>query len=186
MRGDTKSHIIKVASELFYKNGYNSTGINEIIREANIAKATLYNHFKSKDEVCLAYLQSKHSQFIVDLEVFVNHSSTKKNRILLLFDFLKSFYNSKGFNGCWCIKTYAEIPSHKTVLQKEIRKQKLELLDFIKSILKEDLKINSPKKLQQKAAQIYLIYEGAVAESHIHNEEWPIQSAIEISKLIIA
>ena len=41
-----KNRIIETASSLFYKNGYNSTGINEIISESGIAKATLYNHFK--------------------------------------------------------------------------------------------------------------------------------------------
>jgi len=55
--GLVKEHIIKTAADLFYTNGYNSTGINEIIKEAGIAKATLYNHFKSKGDVCIAYLK---------------------------------------------------------------------------------------------------------------------------------
>ena len=40
MKSDTRHHIIETASELFYKKGYNSTGINEIIKESGIAKAT--------------------------------------------------------------------------------------------------------------------------------------------------
>ena len=38
---EVKKRITETASYLFYKNGYNSTGINEIISEAGIAKATL-------------------------------------------------------------------------------------------------------------------------------------------------
>ena len=54
-KSDIRENIVKTASELFYRNGYNSTGINEIIRESGIAKATLYNHFKSKEDLCLSY-----------------------------------------------------------------------------------------------------------------------------------
>ena len=45
---EVRNRIIETASDLFYRNGYNSTGINQIIAEAGIAKATLYNHFKSE------------------------------------------------------------------------------------------------------------------------------------------
>ena len=53
---EVKNRIIETASSLFYKNGYNATGINEIISETGIAKATLYNHFKSKEDICLAQI----------------------------------------------------------------------------------------------------------------------------------
>ena len=65
---EVKNRIIETASLLFYKNGYNSTGINEIISEAGIAKATLYNHFKSKEELCLAYLRFKDKTFKEEIE----------------------------------------------------------------------------------------------------------------------
>jgi AcrR family transcriptional regulator len=185
MKVETKNHIIKVASDLFYRNGYNLTGINEIIKEANIAKATLYNHFKSKDEICLAYLGSRHSNFMLDLDHFVNNSKKRKNRIVLIFEFLKAFYNSKGFNGCWCLKTYAEIPKNKLAINQVIKKQKLELIEFIAKILREDFAFKSEKVINEKSKQIYLIYEGAVGESHLHEEEWPINAAMDLCKLIL-
>ena len=58
---EVKNHIVETASNLFYANGYNLTGINQIISEAGIAKATLYNHFKSKEDICVSYLQYKYN-----------------------------------------------------------------------------------------------------------------------------
>ncbi|MEM6772989.1 MAG: helix-turn-helix domain-containing protein, partial [Bacteroidota bacterium] len=63
-RAKTHLHIIKTASRLFYDKGYNLTGINEIIAEAGIAKATLYSHFKSKEDLCLAYLNYRDENLI--------------------------------------------------------------------------------------------------------------------------
>ena len=84
--------IIETASRLFYQKGYNLTGINEIIAEAGIAKATLYSHFKSKDDICLAYLEYKNSTFLRDVGAYMEKSKEGKAQMLALFDFLKKFF----------------------------------------------------------------------------------------------
>lgn len=59
-----KKNILTTAANLFYKQGYNSTGINQIIDEAGIARGSLYNHFKSKTDLLHTYLQeTKNSWF---------------------------------------------------------------------------------------------------------------------------
>ena len=48
---DTRSKILDVAEELFYKNGYESTPISEILNRTGIAKGTLYHHFQNKEDI---------------------------------------------------------------------------------------------------------------------------------------
>jgi AcrR family transcriptional regulator len=43
-----RERILERASILFHHQGYNSTGINQIISEANVAKASFYQHFQNK------------------------------------------------------------------------------------------------------------------------------------------
>jgi len=126
-----KQNIIETASFLFYKNGYNLTGINEIIREARIAKATLYHHFKSKEDICLSYLQFKNSTFLSDINTFCINISEGKERVLGIFDFLQLYFKNKDFNGCWCIKTVSEIPKDNVRIREEIQQQKKYFLQFI-------------------------------------------------------
>ena len=40
-----------IALTLFNRVGYHATGIDRILAESGVAKMTLYNHFKSKDEL---------------------------------------------------------------------------------------------------------------------------------------
>jgi len=89
---------------LFYKNGYNATGINEIIEKSNIAKATLYHHFKSKEAICMTYLNQRHQGFMLDLQNFVETKPQGKPQLLAPFDFLRDLYRKEDFNGCWGIK----------------------------------------------------------------------------------
>ncbi len=108
-----------------------------------------------------------------------------KAQVLAIFDFLQDFFLDKEFNGCWCIKTIAEIPKDNKEIRNEIQSQKQQFIQFISELVDKNLKIKSSKVSETKVRQIYLLYESAVGESHLHQEEWPISEAKNIcSKLI--
>lgn len=181
-----KQNIIETASALFYRNGYNATGINEIIAESGIAKATLYNHFKSKEDICLAYLKHMNATFIKDIKSFCESSPKGEQRVLALFDFLDNFFLQKDFNGCWCIKTVSEIPKDNVRVRAEIQSQKTNFIALISNLIADNLEIKNHKNLNSYARQIYLLYESAVAESHLHQDSWPIKETKNICSQIIA
>lgn len=184
MKRDIRQHIITTASDLFYRNGYNSTGINEIISESGIAKATLYNHFKSKEDICLAYLRYKHVCFTKDIKEYCLSKNQGKEQVLAVFDFLQLFFQEKDFNGCWCIKTVSEIPKDNVRIRTEIQNQKNQLIELIGELISKNLDLDFGET-ENLAKQIYLLYESAVAESHLHQQDWPIHQAKGICKKIV-
>ena len=95
------------------------------------------------------------------------------------------FFNQEGFNGCWCINTISEIPKENQRIRSEIQGQKEQLIVVIEKIIKDNLPQKSSEERNRLAKQIYLLYEGAVAESHLHKDNWPIKSARSICKQII-
>ncbi len=182
---EIKNRIIETASSLFYKNGYNATGINEIISEAGIAKATLYSHFKSKEDLCLAYLQFKEADFIRDIEAFTASRQKGKEQVLAIFDFLHLFFQTKNFNGCWCVKTVSEIPSNNATIRNEIQKQKTAFIQLITKLVKNNLDKMKSQDLHSLSRKIYLLYESAVSESHLHQSDWPIKETKNLCSKII-
>ena len=177
--------IIETASHLFYQKGYNLTGINEIIEKAGIAKATLYAHFRSKDDICVAYLQFKNEAFLKEVETYMAKAKKGKNQLLALFDFLKSFYKSTEFNGCWCINTVSEIPKEKTKIKKEIQLQKNKFIHLLEGFMVANFPDRAVRENKGIAKKIYLLYEGAVAESHLHQAPWPIKAARDICDFLL-
>ena len=165
-----RQNIIETASRLFYQKGYSLTGINEIIKEANVAKATLYNHFKSKDDICIAYLNHRNQGFLEDFKGFLLKSPKGKAQILAMFDFLKAFYATSTFNGCWCINTISEIPKENTTIRTEILKQKQTLIDYITELIKDNLEDISEEKSKAIAKQVYLLYESAISEGVLRKD----------------
>ncbi|KPM33051.1 Regulatory protein TetR [Croceitalea dokdonensis DOKDO 023] len=176
-----KTRILDVAAKLFYTNGYNATGINEIIAKAEIAKATLYHHFKSKEAICLAYLEQRHSTFIKGLKVYVKERPTGRLQLLAIFDYLREMYRNDEFFGCWAIKTFCELPQDNTQIVALIQKQKKELLFFLGEVVGENLKNLSIAETEKISGGLYMLYESAITESHLHKDDWPIHLARSIA-----
>lgn len=182
---EVRSRIVDTASDLFYRNGYNSTGINEVIREAGVAKATLYSHFRSKDALCLAYLQQRHAAFIEGIEAHCKAAPAGPDQLLGLFDFLASFFKSKDFCGCWAQRTIAELPVENGMLRDEILKEKKHLVSLIIRLFTDNYPGLDPDKRSALARKTYLLYEGAVGESYLQSAAWPIVEAREMCELLL-
>lgn len=177
-----KERLIETASELFYQNGYNNTGINEVIEKANVAKASLYSHFKTKDALCIAYLNHKEEQFYNKLAVFLKDKQKGKVKVLAIFDFLRELFREPDFKGGWSQNILAEIDKQNTVIKDEIFKNKSTLRNYITELVSQNLDVKHPEKL---ASKLYLLFEGALIESYLQQDSWPIKDAKEIALSLI-
>ncbi|HVS95315.1 MAG TPA: TetR/AcrR family transcriptional regulator [Puia sp.] len=113
-----KDRILNTASRLFYDQGYHVTGINQIIDEADIARASLYNHYPSKTDLLLAYLDRTNEAWFRDLERYLHPLPTAREKLLALFDFRIHRQRSSGYRGCHFSKITAETSDDEQVFQR--------------------------------------------------------------------
>ena len=74
-KSDPRERILEVADRLFYQEGVRATGTEKIMSVAEVAKATFYRHFESKDALVLAYLKNR-DQALWD---FLSHPTPPKD-----------------------------------------------------------------------------------------------------------
>jgi AcrR family transcriptional regulator len=175
---DTRKNILNTASRLFYRQGYNATGINQIIEEADIAKASLYQHFRSKEDLLIAYLEM---MFELTMSHFRHVASTKveaKEKISAIFEFLSQNTNSKEFHGCQFLNIAGEIPIENLRVYDIIRQQKNGLRALFAEILKSDsMGEDEMKRIESLADGIYLLFDGAIMSSKVFGSSWPVIAA---------
>jgi AcrR family transcriptional regulator len=177
--------IINSASALFYKNGYITTEISEILASSGVSEEVLYNHFKTKEEICIAHLKHRNEEFSKQIMSYVAQAPIGKEKIMAIFHYLELFYQMKGFNGCWSIKVFSEVPMSNILIKSEVQSQKNELIAYIEMLLVENIEVDNPEKDYKILAQkIYLLLESAVAQSNLHKKEWPITHAKEICRTL--
>jgi len=67
-QSDPRERILEAADRLFYTEGVRATGTEKIMSVSEVAKATFYRHFPSKDDLVIAYLEYRDRSFFEYLD----------------------------------------------------------------------------------------------------------------------
>ncbi len=97
-----RDRILESAYELFSTRGVRAVGIEEVIERAAVAKATLYRHFPSKDELVLAFLKQREVVWThgwVEAEAR-KRGATPEECLLAIFDLFDEWFHRPDFEGC--------------------------------------------------------------------------------------
>ncbi len=171
-----KERVIETASSLFYFNGYNQTGINQIIAESGVAKASMYQHFRSKEDIAVAYLQGRHIMWMGKLNECVERKNHKNGKVLGCFDYLIEWLTEVDFRGCGWQNIISDLPKDHTKIRDQVVLHKNEFRKWIHNIMKEENKYTE-KQAEKLGDEILILIEGAIILSQIQKNEWPIKSA---------
>ena len=164
-----RERLLRTSTDLFAKQGYNTTGINQIILEADVAKASFYKHFKSKEDLCVAFLHGRHEYWFNELTSFTAHEKDPKAKVLCSFDFLIYMNEKEHFVGCSFLNILSEIPIGNTKILDVIKSHKSDLRTFFFDVLEN----------KASADHIYLLFESCIVESKLFTSNELIEKAKE-------
>lgn len=152
-----RERILEKASILFHQQGFNSTGINQIISEANVAKASFYQHFKSKDDLCVEFLNERHKYWFDELLNYTSKSKKLEKKVISAFDFIIYMNLKEGFRGCSFLNILSEISKEQESILSVIQAHKSDLRVYFKQLIGDEL----------LATHVYLLFESAIIESQL-------------------
>jgi AcrR family transcriptional regulator len=75
-RAETATAIIDAAEELFAEKGLANAHMNDIASRVGVAVGTLYNHFKDRDALLAALIESRRSELIARIDAFLDEPSS--------------------------------------------------------------------------------------------------------------
>jgi AcrR family transcriptional regulator len=110
-RVSARERLLAAANELFYTEGVQTVGIDRIIERAGVAKASLYNHFGSKEELVAAYLASRHERMTSRLLTAINAVDDPRQKVLAVFDAQALQIAQPDFKGCAFVAAATEAPA---------------------------------------------------------------------------
>src|SRR5687768_9638594 len=103
-RLSVRERLLAAADDLFYREGINSVGIDRVLAEAGVAKASLYATFGSKEELVRAYLEGKSESRRARIEGKIAQHRAPREQLLAIFDAMAETCASPGFRGCAFVK----------------------------------------------------------------------------------
>lgn len=153
-----REHILETAAGLFYREGLRSVGVDRIIADAGIAKATLYRHFATKEQLIVAYLKSRHDITLAAMSAAIHKAGTDPvQRVCALYDWLYTRANAE-FRGCAFLLAVAEHGDAEAV-REVVREHK----DAVRLMFEAALEGVRKPVLQELPEQLALLYDGALA-----------------------
>jgi len=160
-----RERILRTAMELFYVQGIQNTGINQIIEEAGIAKGSLYRHFASKNDLIRACLEEYDKYIHRTLMEIVSTTYNFTEFSNEWVNFMVRDY-SKRYRGCPISESAYHIEESNTEIHEMIRglfDKYRALLSQIFSRMKKSGLLRQNTDTDLLAQRIILLYEGALA-----------------------
>lgn len=184
-----RERILSVASDLFYRQGFRATGINEVIEKAGVAKATFYSHFRTKDELALAYLEYAKEREIAYMEQAIRAARGPVNRFYAVIRSLEPWLRDTRFRGCNFLNMASEIPEPRDPLRGVGREVYDHVRARVQELTKELIASDRRKYGHLDAGAVtgaYMVaFTGAIALAEIYHAIWPVKDALKTVRRLI-
>lgn len=131
-----RRRLLDTATHLFYTEGIRAVGIDRIIAEAGVAKATFYNHFPSKDDLVLAYIEELDQ--LGREAVSALPEQPPRAMIAAVMGRISDAVTAGGWRGCPFLNAAAEYPDPASPVRRAINARRVWYHDSLQNFLEED------------------------------------------------
>lgn len=174
-----KDDLLKVAEKLFYEYGFNGVGLKQIIREANVATMTLYNHFESKEQLVEGVLIQREQRYWQYLDSYVQQHSNQPfiTAVKGHCEWLKDY----SYMGDMFIRAIEDYTNTDNKIEEIARGHKQRLLNYLENLAKDTGFQNSC----DLAIRYTLLLEGTTSMTTLIGVDKTTSHALDIAQLFI-
>ncbi|MET9262009.1 TetR/AcrR family transcriptional regulator [Amycolatopsis sp. NPDC004079] len=110
---EARSRLLATATRIFYAEGLHSVGIDRIVAEAKVTRATLYRHFPGKEDLVVAYLRGVSEMERDGIGKILSGNPPAADALRAIAGFIAESIQSAHFRGCAFLNAAAEYPDPK-------------------------------------------------------------------------
>jgi AcrR family transcriptional regulator len=177
-----RERILATASRRFYAEGVRAVGVDDIIADAGVAKASFYKYFPSKDDLIVEFLKRRDADWRAWLkETVESHQSDPAARPLAVFDAIEQRFRNKDFRGCAFINCIFERPDRSHPAHVAADEHKRQVIAYIASLL-EPVGVPHPREM---AREFMMLIDGAIVTAVREGTPWAAMSAKRIAASLL-
>jgi AcrR family transcriptional regulator len=175
-----RDRLLATAQRLFYTRGA-GVGVDALLKEANVARRSLYEHFGGKDGLVVEVLRRAAEEDLAWYEQALAGDAEPRARLLRLFDRLDELVSDEDFRGCRYFATDLALadPDHPAHAETEAFRRRL------RAILVGQLEAADHAHAEQAAEQLHLLIEGTLVMGATHDGLHPARAARGLAAAIL-
>ena len=171
---DARRRILESADQLLGERGYELVGINELIEKSGVAKATFYQHFRSKELLCLEWLKAVARESEADAQALLDGPLSPEKKVARKFDGLGKYLKSSEFRGCPFSNT-AVVMVKDNAVRALVEQYKAATRRFWHALSRQIR--GEPLAARALGDALFLLFSGAATEAQNSKALWPVESA---------
>lgn len=172
-----KVRILRAATELFAAEGIRAVGIDRLIQQSSVTKATFYKHFGSKSRLISDYLSAASATTLAALDARISAQSSGRAALSAIADEVRDALHREGFRGSLFVNAAAEFPNPCDPARQVIAEHHEAISERFTRLLKQ---IEHPLA-GEAADELLLAYVGAFAWSHVGD---PIGASVAFRRTV--
>lgn len=179
----SRQRLIDAAIRRFYRDGFRSVGIDQVLTDVGISKTAFYKHFDSKEDLMIAALEMQNRWLQNTFRAMIRERGgpTASGQLHAVLDVVESIIESDEFQGCIFVNAAMEFPlPHEPA--HVLASQNKQAIEDIVHALAVEVGATDPRALAQ---ELCLIIEGAYVTRHITGNKQTIEIARRIARLVI-
>jgi AcrR family transcriptional regulator len=132
---EARVRLLTTASRIFYAEGIHSVGVDRIVAEAKVTRATFYRHFPGKEDLVLAYLQGADQAIRGQVETAIAAGLPAGDAVRAVAASIAEGIRSPGFRGCAFLNAVAEYPDPAHPVHQAVLAHRQWFLDTILTLM---------------------------------------------------
>jgi AcrR family transcriptional regulator len=174
-RTSARDRIMETASSLFYAEGIHAVGVDRVVHDSGVAKATLYQHFRSKEELVAACLRQRSADWRRHLaEPILLRAGPPAARVAKVFDALNRSVTTPEFRGCPFINAAAEFPGQDGPVAEVIQSHRAQVRQLFAELVSP---LQPTSRRKELLDQLVLLYDGTMISAQLDRKSKPHRSA---------
>lgn len=180
---DTRERLIAAGLDLFYRQGFHATGLDQVLAEVGTTKTTFYTYFESKDELALACIQRRDEGWRRKLpELLLERAGEDPlDQLREIWGVWRDWFDDIAFDGCLFLHACSEFPDPNDPCHQAARAN----VDALRGIVRELAERGGLDDPDGFARRFGLLMQGAIIYEVIDREGTAAQTAAEIGEMLI-
>jgi AcrR family transcriptional regulator len=180
-RVPARERLMAAANDLFYAEGVHTVGVDRIVEQAGVAKATLYTLFGSKDGLVREYLTARHDRTRERMtRELAARYKTPREKLLGVFEVQALSFVEPGFRGCAFIGANAEAADGPSI--DEVTENYRAWLHSLFLDLAKEAGASDPERLVD---QLVLLFDGAAITAWMDHKPDTAQTSRSVAAMLI-
>ena len=185
-RPSPRQRLLDSATQLFTSEGIRVIGIDRILREADVAKASLYSLFGSKDALVVAYIEDldrKYREAWTERAALANSTDEK---ILAFFDMAIEMEPEQNFRGSHFLNAANEYPKPDTDSEEEIVEACLRHRKWMHETMTTLLTTKNGYPSGTQSNQLLIFLDGGQAGARLMRDVSSLHTARDLAKHLLS